>query len=493
MASVRLQASLIVAALALCGCGDDDGTEADGGAGDGAAADGAADADLPPDRSCETADDCVSGWSCVDAVCACDAVTESCNTADDDCDGRVDEGRGAEVGCDSLQACTDGACACAPENLCGGECVDVMNDRDNCGTCGTACEVTEACLNGLCCEANNLGVDVLFVVDNSHSMAEEQASLAEQFPRMVRALITGDVDGDGVLDFPAAADLHLGVVTSDMGTGGHSLPGCSEPMFGDDGILRTEGNTAVEGCAATYPPFVSFNPSEGDTVDQAASDFACVAQVGTEGCGIEQHFEASLKALVPSGSGVTFFGDTTGHGDAANAGFLRADSVLAVVVVADEDDCSVSDPDLFNPSSETYTEPLNLRCATYAEEALHPVSRYVDGLRALRSDHPERFVFAAVVGVPPDLVADPSSIDYDAILADDRMQEVEDTENPGRLRFSCEVEGRGQAFPPRRLVQAARALAPASVVQSICQADFGPAMGAIVEGIAVPLAEACLL
>jgi hypothetical protein len=355
-----------------------------------------------------------------------------------------------------------------------------------------ACGVTEACFAGTCCEAERLPVDVLFVIDNSGSMAEEQLSLAEQFPRMVRALTSGDVDGDGTQDFPAAADLHLGVVTTDMGTGGYTLPTCAEPMFGDDGILRTSGDPTDATCMATYPPFLEFDPAMGDMVETAAADFACVARAGTGGCGFEQQLEAGLKALVPEASGIAFYGDTDGHGDAANAGFVRADSVLAVIVVTDEDDCSVSDPRFFDPMSTIYMSSLNLRCSTFPE-ALHPVARYVDGLRALRVENPDRFVFAAIAGVPADLVADPSSLDYDAILADDRMREVEDPDFPDRLTPSCDIPGRGTAFPPRRIVETVRELAPASVVQSICQEDFGPAMGAVIERIAIPLGESCLM
>src|SRR5689334_22770944 len=62
-------------------------------------------------------------------------------------------------------------------------------------------------------------VDVLFVIDDSGSMSEEQAALAAQFPRMVRILATGDVDEDGTPDFQPVTDLHVGVVTTNLGTG----------------------------------------------------------------------------------------------------------------------------------------------------------------------------------------------------------------------------------------------------------------------------------
>jgi len=57
----------------------------------------------------------------------------------------------------------------------------------------------------------NRELDVLFVVDNSPSMAEEQASLARNFPRMIRRLANAR---------RRTSNLHIGVVTSDMGTSG---------------------------------------------------------------------------------------------------------------------------------------------------------------------------------------------------------------------------------------------------------------------------------
>lgn len=332
-------------------------------------------------------------------------------------------------------------------------------------------------------------VDVLFMVDNSNSMAEEQASLTVQFPRLVSVLASGDRDADGTPDFPAVKDLHVAVVTSDMGNGGFPVPTCAT-TFGDDGILITRGNTSTMGCMATYPPYLAF--MAGGDVARFASDFACVARVGTGGCGFEQQLEATLKALTPSTSGITFNMGTTGHEDRENAGFLRPDSVIAAILVTDEEDCSVQDPELFNPSSSVYTGDLNLRCFMYPA-AVHPIGRFVDGLHALRPDNPDLFVFAAITGVPTDLVADPEHIDYAGILADPRMQEMVDgSAMMTRLTPSCNVPGRGLAFPPRRIVSVAQSFAPNAVVQSICQENFGPALDAIIKKIADVLGKVCL-
>src|SRR5690606_22476209 len=143
--------------------------------------------------------------------------------------------------------------------------------------------------------------------------------------------------------------------------------------------------------------------------------------------------EALLKALAPTRAAPStgpsyvpprFLGGTLGHGDAENAGLARPDSLLAVVVLADEDDCSARDVELFDPTSSTYTADLNLRCQAHAEEALHPIERYVDGLLALRRDRPDLLAYALIGGVPPDLVEPSASAEgYARILADERMQE----------------------------------------------------------------------
>lgn len=122
--------------------------------------------------------------------------------------------------------------------------------------------------------------DVLFVVDNSGSMAEEQATLAASFPDFVDALVA-----DGV-------DFHLGVVTTD-----------------DD---QLQGSPKVVTPATPDP----------------AGTFAQNATVGTAGYGFEQPFLSARYALSPGAlSGV-------------NAGFLRGPARLFLVFVGDEDDQS---------------------------------------------------------------------------------------------------------------------------------------------------------
>lgn len=370
-------------------------------------------------------------------------------------------------------------------------------------------------------------VDMLFVVDNSGSMQEEQAALSAQFPAMVRALTTGDRDGDGTPELPPVVSLHLGVVSTDMGVVGvDGLTGCVGR--GDDGVLLTRPDPSLLACASQFPRFLEYRQGTDDA-DALATDLGCISTLGTTGCGFEQQLEAGLKALWPSSDTSIEFLATAGgvgalgHGDQENAGFVRTDprlglSVLAVVIVSDEEDCSAADtshftpPNQLDPSSPLANQPMNLRCFLNPNN-LRPIDRYIDGFRQVRPQLPQLVVFGAIVGVPADLVdaqaragvdfgdATARSGYYDRILSDTRMQEVPDPFTVGAnqgLTPSCITDNDGdgiidsKAFPPRRIVQVARGFGENGVVQSICQADFTDAAEAIVERVASLLAAPCL-
>lgn len=368
-------------------------------------------------------------------------------------------------------------------------------------------------------------VDVLFVVDNSGSMAEEQRALREQLPRLVGVLATGDLEfgqpgdpAEGIRDFSPVRDLHVGVISTDMGTGGFQQDTCDEPLFGDDGILQNRGNPARDpelDCASTYDRFLSFENPDGDrcapdeegNLPAECQDFAdafqCVSALGTEGCGFEQQLESTLKALMSNSPSCVqpycnFFMGTRGQGNdpSTNGGFLRPDSLLAILVLTDEEDCSAADLDLFNTRSSRYFGNLNIRCTEFPT-ALHPIERYVDGLLSLRPD-PQLLVYSVIAGVPTQLIRNTTDSEtgrqnFDAMLADPSMSPRPNSNNTG-LEPSCR-SANGEADPPRRFVQLARDLQARganSVVQSICAADYTPALDQILERIARVLGESCL-
>ncbi len=395
-------------------------------------------------------------------------------------------------------------------------------------------------------------IDLLFLVDNSGSMTEEQNALISEIPRLVTILATGELP-DGTT-FEPVASLRVGVITSDMGVGGvaPAMTMCGESL-GDDGILITDHRGTRTDCEEGYPAFLDFASESGDA-DAFATDVRCLANTGSAGCSFEQQLEAVLKAVTPSTSSITFpqtiggveVRNTVGHGDTENAidrgdgvleGFVRPDSLLAVVVITDEDDCSSADLDLYDVDAvearypvPSYRDSNNVlrfaatrQCAAY-RDVQHPISRYVDGLLALRPGAEDRLIFAVIGGVSPEVVAanseevldnDVSRLvhDYVGMLADPSMEERSNTRGdqlvPGCVRPNpmapLDPQQQNEAFPPRRLIRVAEGLDAAGatgVVTSICEAvdaengnyeaDFAPAIDAIVAAIASKIPTSCL-
>ncbi len=171
----------------------------------------------------------------------------------------------------------------------------------------------------------NAKLDLLFVVDNSGSMFEEQTSLKENFPQFMQQL--AGLEG-------GLPDIHIGVISTNVGVG-TSWSGCTAD--GDDGALLTNGCAGIDGVFLedVTGPNGRVRNYQGALEDQ----FKCMAALGTRGCGAEQPLESLRRALEPS--------------NARNAGFLRPDSVLAIILITDEDDCSTRDRALFTRPGST--------------------------------------------------------------------------------------------------------------------------------------------
>lgn len=354
----------------------------------------------------------------------------------------------------------------------------------------------------------NDNVDLLFVIDDSSSMAFEQDTLASALPELVRSLASGEIrDADGKVTqrFTPVKSLHLGVVSSDMGVNGVEegtavdacgLDAVNKPprSHGDDGLLLSTPYAKDPTCTEPDAAYLRFE-SQTDDPDALGKSFGCITRLGTNGCGYEQQLEAMWKALAPA-SNTSFSRGTAGHGDAENAGFLRENSVIAVIHVSDEEDCSIPDSalDVFNP--EVQGENKNISCQRNRNE-LHPADRFIEGLKFLRRDNPDQVVFAAIVGVPVEpaetLVKADGSQDFDALLALEEMQFEAVRDDKERLvpRPACSFKG-ADAYPARRFVEVAKGFGKNGIVRSICQADFTSALSAITAKIANQLEGACL-
>jgi hypothetical protein len=232
------------------------------------------------------------------AACKFEAPADRCEDAADCADG---------------EACVDHACVA-------GDC-----------TSAAECEPGHACTDLACVAIPARGVDLLFVVDSSHTMQQEQAALGSAFIDHFVAVLEAE--------HGARPDLHIGVITTDMGIGEQeaSIQNCS--VNGDDGALRRPATA----CAPTDAYLI--DADGGATVNYPgtlAEAFQCLITVGTEGCGFEQPL-ASLRRFL-------------NRDDAA--AFLRPEAALAVVILTDEDDCSADDTHLFDTTQMDITSEL---------------------------------------------------------------------------------------------------------------------------------------
>lgn len=195
-------------------------------------------------------------------------------------------------------------------------------------------------------------VDVLFVVDNSGSMMEEQQSLGQNFAAFLTA-----AQGQGV-------DYHVGVTTSGIepSPGGWSIcPGGVDG--GEAGRLFPADNSAPRIITPQTP--------------NAAAVFANNTKVGVCHWN-EQGLEAAYRAL--SAPLINSLDDPrTPQANDGNGSFLRADARLAIIVVTDEEDFSAQTV----PFYETF-------------------------FKGLKNNDPNMFTFSAIVG-PTNLATCPTA------------------------------------------------------------------------------------
>jgi hypothetical protein len=220
-------------------------------------------------------------------------------------------------------------------------------------------------------------LDILFAIDNSLSMGDKQQVLAAAVPQLLRRLTNPDcVDPNPVTsvapvqmadpvascptgmerEFAPINDIHIGVVTSALGDfGGDTCP--------EDGAQNTAQNDhawlvgALTRTNGSLPNFLGW--TKANAADYAASIQAKLAEfknhvaAATElGCGYEMTLEAWYRFLIDPKPPT----DVTTTNSAANVrgpvdssilgqrkAFLRPDSMVALVMLSDENDCSMRD------------------------------------------------------------------------------------------------------------------------------------------------------
>jgi hypothetical protein len=239
-------------------------------------------------------------------------------------------------------------------------------------------------------------VDLLFMIDNSASMGDKQAILADAVPNLLVGLLkpkcadpatgvaaagapTADPLGNKANnyncpsgtkpEFNPVTDMHIGIISSSLG-------GFGGDVCADTGRQNDRGHllNLVKGGAplpdASPASFLSWYPQNDENTDkkrhpdpptkafgdttQLSDAFAkLVTGVEQNGCGLEAQMESWYRFLVQPDPWAKITVDANNQADlggpgdidvdllAQRADFLRPDSLVAVILLTDEDDSSV--------------------------------------------------------------------------------------------------------------------------------------------------------
>jgi len=192
--------------------------------------------------------------------------------------------------------------------------------------------------------------DILFVVDNSGSMREEQENLAANFASFIDALSGG------------GGDFRLAIITTDGAGFGQCAEGV-EPSDSECGgfvsfefaseypFQRTGTDDSM--CVETGTPLSCFVTDDGgravissdQTPEEIEQSFRQAVRVGTCGDGVEVGLETMRRALERTQGG-------------CNGGFLRDEANLVVVFVSDEPGRSLDDDDRADGIQDEELEPF---------------------------------------------------------------------------------------------------------------------------------------
>jgi hypothetical protein len=199
-------------------------------------------------------------------------------------------------------------------------------------------------------------LDILLMVDNSRSMADKQELLSLAVPRLLSYLVAPQSNIQPV------TDLHIGVISSSLGGhGGSECAAATSTFVSEQNDLAHLMPSVRDGLTSYHDlGFLAWNPGEtnGGSAGELASEFAMqVKSVGETGCGYEAQLESWYRFLVdPSPPAVLVVNPQTMQAEAIGVDsvvlqqrkdFLRPDSAVAIIMLTDENDCSMVDGDYY--------------------------------------------------------------------------------------------------------------------------------------------------
>ena len=316
-------------------------------------------------------------------------------------------------------------------------------------------------------------LDLVFVIDNSGTMREEQDALGRAFPAFLEALQAAP---------GGMPDLRIGIVSTSFGAGPTiSLPECSP--LGDRGRFLVRPGCGLD--PAVGGAFLTVD-GQGRTNFSGSLPqvFSCLAALGSKGCGYEHQLQ-SLRAAIANPPM-----------NPENRGFVRTDARLGIVILSDEDDCSGE------PTAEFYSDLIpgqgvSLRCALLGHvcngQAVPPmagfetslsacapyvrssaernsrlinVQEFADHVMAIKSGRPDNIVVSTIIGWNDSPDAKYGLIERPA--GSGAGLEID-------LAPACIASETGNAGPGVRLHAFALSF-PHNTVHSICTGDLTPAM-----------------
>jgi hypothetical protein len=361
------------------------------------------------------------------------------------------------------------------------------------------------------------------MIDNSSEMTEMQQKLFDQAPSFLSVL-------DGL---PARPDVHIAVVSSDMGAPGDATTSIGCTAMGDQGLFQSlpRGNcttTTLQNGSAFISDDGAGNANYTDPQGIGAV-LQCIMFLGSNGCGFEHQLASIDRALGADGSGIP----------STNYGFLRPDALLAIIILSNEDDCSApADTRLYslNGGQQNITNPLgpiaNYRCNQFGHLCtdpgtgvvmapplvfpadaqgtiaaptldltsctsndgtglLTPVPRFVSDIRALKPDPDSQIIVGAVIAPPtPYTVKWGPAINGQNSPPGELWPEMEHSCGlPGSVNPEATSLSTDGSFgdPGVRIAQFVRSF-PRSHLGSVCDASYASVLGAVAGDIAQTIA-----